>query len=173
MIDPELKYCVRCDDEYLSHIEKCGVCGDALVSGAALLAMKQEQKRFTDSRRGALTEQDDIVTIFKAPLGEIKRLELQLNNHNIGTLVIGEGPSCGKGCCGGGNAELLVRREDFADAMVLINEDFERMTALTDHNAAFAEHTLDPAAELATCPACGFSFAATSDTCPDCGLCFG
>lgn len=171
MIDPELKYCVRCDDEYLRHIEKCGVCGDALVSGAELLVRKKEQRQFIESRRGELTGQDDVVTLFKAPLGEIKRLELQLNNQNIGTLVVGDGPACGKGCCGGGNAELLVRREDFADAMVLVNEDFERMTALTDHNQAFAEHTIEPGSVV--CPACGFTLAATADTCPDCGLCFG
>ncbi|MBA3014065.1 MAG: hypothetical protein KKD63_10585, partial [Proteobacteria bacterium] len=128
-IDPQMRYCLRCNDEYIPEMSGCGVCGAALISGADLLAQRQSKGKAQVVRKGALTVDDDIVTIFKASLAEVRRIEQQLKLDNIGTLVWGDKPSCGKGCCGSGEIELRVRREDAMAAMTIIEADFTRQTA--------------------------------------------
>lgn len=179
-IDPHMRYCLTCNDEYIPEMTKCGVCGAELVSGNEVLARRQAGRQRTASRKGPLTPDDDIVTIFKGALADIKRIEQQLRREQIGTLVWGDKPSCGKGCCGGGEMELRVRREDAAATMAIIEADFARQTASHHHHlhGAVADYVFDPQGSTNQCPACGCSFSTPSIgsqglTCPDCGLCFG
>ena len=173
MIDSEMKYCTACDDEYMPEIVNCGVCGARLISGAELMLKKEARQQRLDSRRGELTVDDDIVTILRAPMADIKRVGAQLGRENIGTLIFGEDPSCGKGCCGGGTFELKVRREEAQLALAIIESDFDRTTAINEHNTAYVDYGFDPEEGENTCPACGCTFTTDSVTCPDCGLCFG
>ena len=171
-IEKNMRYCLACQDEYRPEIKKCGVCGGSLLTGEEVLGSQNSQKQQVDARKGALSETDDLVTLLKASLSDVKRLEQQLVNENIGTLVLGDDSACGKGCCGGGNVELLVRREDAPAAIALIESDFEKVTAFDSHNTAYADYGFDSARSENTCPACGTSFSG-SESCPDCGLCFG
>ena len=170
-IDPAMHYCVNCDDEYMPEILKCGVCGADLISGEELLAQKLGYQEQLASRLGELTAADDIVTILKAELHEVKRIEQHLKAENIGTLIIGDENSCGKGCCGG-SVELKVRVQDTLAAMAVIEVDLDRAAAKHEHEA-FADYGFDQARAEHTCPACGAIFAVDGNTCPACGLCFG
>ncbi len=172
MIDLQMKYCFACQDEYLPEISKCGVCGSVLLSGAEMLAKQNDNMQVQSQRLGALTDKDDIVTIFKGPLSEAKRIEAKLVSENIGTRVLGEEGGCGKGCCAT-DVELLIRRADAPDAQQIIDLDFESMTGVSDFNHNIADTGYDPDAQTSTCPACGFTFSTAENTCPDCGLCFG
>lgn len=182
-IDSEMCYCLRCNDEYMPDRTTCGVCGAALVSGRELQDQSHARLEPKANRKGALTPEDDIITVFKAPLLDVKRLEKQMQRENIGTLIWGEKSSCGKGCgksCGGGgDLELRVRREDAMAAMALLEDDFKRQTASHDMHNAVADYGFDPEDAENSCPACGCTFSVHSQggrqelTCPDCGLCFG
>lgn len=178
-IDPEMRYCLTCNDEYIPEMTSCGVCGAALITGGEMLERRRSGSRQVAGRKGALTPEDDIVTIFKASLADVKRIERQLARENIGTLIWGDKPSCGKGCCGGGDLELRVRREDAGAAMAVIEADFRRQTASHESHSAVADYVVDLANSQNSCPACGATFsldprhASQGVTCPDCGLCFG
>ena len=171
-IEKGMKYCLTCDDEYRPEIEKCGICGTKLMTGEELLVQENQKKQQVNARKGMLTQNDDVVTILKASMTDVKRLEQQLVNENIGTLILGDGPACGKGCCGSGDVELMVRREDAQAAIAIIENDFNNMTAIETHNTAYVDYGFDPSRSENSCPACGTSFSGSA-TCPDCGLCFG
>lgn len=174
-IDPQMHYCLKCEDEYMPERTTCGVCGASLLSGAEMLVQQQRSRQQASSRKGPLTPDDDIITIFKASLLDIKRLEPQLQKENIGTVVWGDKPACGKGCCGGGDLELRIRREDAMAAMAVIEADFKRQTACDGIHSAVVDYGFDPEVGENCCPACGCRFrtGAQALTCPDCGLCFG
>lgn len=178
-IDIEMRYCLQCNGEYMPEIATCGVCGIALIPGPEMLARQQAVRQRQAGRKGALTPEDDIVTIFKAQLSDVKRIEQQLLRENIGTLVWGDKASCGKGCCGGGGLELRVRREDAMAAMAVIEADFKHQTASHEMQSAVADYVVDSEKSENCCPACGCTFFMDHQeesqvlTCPDCGLCFG
>lgn len=178
-IDPKMHYCLHCNDEYMPERTTCGVCGATLVSGADMLGHHQAKSQQKAGRKGALTPDDDIITIFKASLLDVKRLDQQMQQENIGTLIWGDKPSCGKGCCGGGDLELRVRREDAMAAMAIIEADFKRQTASHETHDAVVDYVFDAGRGENCCPACGCTFSTGSEggsqslTCPDCGLCFG
>lgn len=172
MIDPDLKYCPQCEDEYRADIENCAVCKIPLITGRDKIAMREAQQRQLAQRKGALSPDEDIVTIHSASMQDMKHLEELLAVENIGTLVVGDDNSCGKGCCPS-TYYLQVRREDAQDAYKIILAEQQRLTALHYHDTAHVDNVFNADAGEATCPACGHTFSTTSTTCPDCGLCFG
>ena len=171
-IDPELNYCPRCDEEYREDIENCASCEIALISGSERLAREEAEQKAMASRSMEITSEDDLVSIKKGALGDMKQLQGVLAAAKVPSLLAGEKGSCGKGCCGGAELYLQIKREDGELAMAALAEDFKRTTALDSHDLSTAHAVIDTGAETSTCPACGFSFSATSSTCPDCGLCF-
>lgn len=171
-IEPDLKYCPQCNDEYRAEIARCATCGIELETGVDRLARQEAAARRRTQRRVTLTAEDDIVSIHRGPLAEIKRIERMLAAENIGSLVTGDEQSCNKGCCPS-NFYLQVRREDASDAFMVIQKDHRSQTALDHHDHGCAEGVFDQDAGTAVCPACGFSFTTNQTTCPDCGLCFG
>ena len=172
MIDPELKYCIKCNDEYRIEIVKCASCGIDLVSGADLLAAKEQQSVGRKNRLGPLTAQDELVTIHQGSAGELKSFEKLLAAENIGATVVDESQGCGKGCCGS-SLNLMVRKEDAADGYHIVQATLDQSRALDDHDLSGCDTIVDMNAGQATCPACGFTFQTSTTTCPDCGLCFG
>ncbi len=171
MIDPELKYCPACRDEYRADIDRCGVCGRELVTGHEMAALATSGNTRRASRKGALTDDDEVVVIQKASLADIRVLQELLEAERIGTKVTGDDQSCGKGCCPS-TFYLQVRREDAEDAAATLANEFRRATALDGHSHQI-DGVFNADAGQATCPACGFTFQTFTNTCPDCGLCFG
>jgi len=172
LIDPELKYCPRCDDEYRSEIEQCAVCEVPLITGTERMAMEAARQQRLAGRTGELSLDDDLVTVHRGTLHDIKQLEVLLEKEKIGVLPVGDDKSCGKGCCPS-YFDLKVRREDAREAVQIIEEVFRKNTGLDGYDLSHSESVFNPYASEAVCPACGAKFSTSITTCPDCGLCFG
>lgn len=170
-IDPDLKYCPQCDEEYMAGIENCAACEVRLLTGQERLALEETRQRRLESRGVELSVDDDLVNIHRGPLSEIRHMENLLATENINTLVAGDDNSCGAGCCK--VFFLRVRREDAQDAMALLADDFRKRTGLDYHDNTHVDAVFNPAAGEAVCPACGYVFSTSVSTCPDCGLCLG
>jgi len=172
MIDPELQYCLRCQDEYRADIEICGVCGMLLISGADVLKMEAERRQQLESRGGELSADDEVVSIRRGPLADLRHLEGLLKRENIGSLIAGDESSCGKGCCPA-TFFLQVRADVAGEALAILEKDFQKSTALAHHDASFVNAVYDAGAQETVCPACGHIFSTSLKDCPDCGLCLG
>ena len=172
MYDLLLKYCPGCGGEFRAEVEQCGVCCISLLSGAEMASRQDEREARRRSRSGELSPADDLVTITRAPLADIRRLEELLQAERIAVLVAGDDSSCGKGCCPS-TFELKVRREDALEAAIIMEREYRRHTHLDSHRPLAEDAVFNPEAGEATCPACGHRFSTSSATCPDCGLCFG
>jgi len=172
MIDPELKYCVQCNDEYMPHIETCGVCGMKLLSGQEMLAREEARNRKLSSRPARITADDDLVSIRQGALQDMKHMEVLLQAERIPALLVGDESSCGKGCSCATSFILQVRREDAQDALMVLSEEFRKSTALDSHDITHADSVYNPLALEVTCPACGHRFPPAAGACPDCGLQF-
>jgi len=172
MIDPELKYCVQCNDEYMPHMETCGVCGMKLLSGQEMLAREEARNRKLSRRASSITADDDLVSIRQGPLRDMKHMEALLQAERIPALLVGDESSCGKGCSCATSFILQVRREDAQDAFMVLAEEFRRSTALDSHDVSHADSVFNPLAPEVVCPACGHRFPPAAGACPDCGLQF-
>jgi hypothetical protein len=172
MVDPELKYCLQCNDEYMPQIEKCGVCGMKLISGREMLEREEVRTRNLAKRAGRITPDDDLVGIRQGALSDMKNTENLLNSERIATLLVGDESSCGKGCGCASSFVLQVRREDAQDALAILADEFRRSTGLDQHDISNADNVFDPLATEVVCPACGHSFSPTAGACTDCGLQF-
>lgn len=171
-IDPDLKYCPQCDEEYRAEIEKCVSCNISLVGGEERLAQEEAVKQQRESRSMTISSDDELANIRKGSLHDMKQLQSILAKENIPSLLAGEGGgNCGKGCCGT-ELYLQIRIADGEEAMRVLAHDFKKKTALDSHDLSTAHAVFDTGAESSTCPACGCSFSTRSNTCPDCGLCF-
>lgn len=94
MFDPELKYCPRCNDEYMMVAEKCAACNISLLTGTEMIRFYESG---SGARKGALTEDDDLVTLHKGPLADLKQLQGLCEQENIGTAIVSQSGDCGKG----------------------------------------------------------------------------
>lgn len=175
MIDPELKYCPRCKDEYRAEITLCADCGVALLSGKEMMERSKDSLARKNGRQKEITPEDDLVSIHKADMKEVKILEKELQKENIAVLIAGEGggSSCGKGCCGSSSFYLQVHRGDARDAFAVVQAYIDRTTAISHHDLSHCDSVYNPEEKQAVCPACGFKFQTSAAICPDCGLCFG
>ena len=178
MIDPELKYCPKCNDEYRAEIVRCAACEIELITGQQKIAMEEERTRKLETRVSDLSPDDDIVQIRRGPLSEMRHLANLLHGERIATLLMGDMSTCGKDRFGNTintptTYDILVRREDGMEAMHIIEEEHRKATALEHHDRETADAVFNPQAGMACCPACGCNFQTTETTCPDCGLSFG
>ena len=178
MIEPDLKYCPECDDEYRAEIEKCAACGVDLITGLQKIEMSEARQKKLESRTAELSPDDDLVALRRGPLPEMRHLAELLDKENIGTLLAGDMKSCAKDRLGNSSCcpstyNLLVRREDGLEALHIVEEDHKRVTGLKHHENANGDAIFNPQASEAQCPACGHAFPTTQTTCPDCGLSFG
>ncbi|MCK5405495.1 MAG: hypothetical protein KAI75_09675 [Desulfobulbaceae bacterium] len=173
MIDPDLMYCPTCNDEYRADIKRCAACDVDLISGSMKIEEDRVREEKLAGRKGDITPDDDIVTIHRAPLAEIKRLEELLDKERIGYLVTGDDSSCGKGCCPSA-FDLKVRREEAEEVLAIIDEENRSSTFMgRKDEGGNNDSVFNPHAREAVCPACGCSFSTSTTTCPDCGLSFG
>lgn len=178
MIEPDLKYCPKCNDEYRAEIEKCAVCGITLITGLQKIEMEKERLKKLESRTTELSPDDDLVGLRRGPLSDMRHLSNLLNNEKIATLLVGDMKTCAKDRFGNSSCcptiyNLLVRRQDGMDAIHIIEEEHRRTTGLAHHENSHGDAIFNPHAGEAQCPACGHSFPTTETSCPDCGLSFG
>jgi len=178
MIDPDLKYCPECNDEYMAEIEECAACGVELITGQQKIELEEARQKKLASRTAELSPDDDLVGLRKGPLPEMRHLAELLDKENIGTALIGDMKTCGKDRFGNTlptptSYNLLVKREDGMDALHIIEEEHRKTTGLSHHENANGDAIFNPHASEAQCPACGHAFPTTETTCPDCGLSFG
>ena len=171
MFDNEMKYCPVCDDQYMPELVNCGVCGEILLTGIEMDRRHTMQHGDIEKRKGALTPDDDIATVFKGPTADVKRVQAKLSAVNIGTVIVTQDGACGKGCCAP-EVELKIRREDGGAALKIIESDFDDMTSAAEFIHGFDDAGFDPEENESTCPACGYTFSTQNSVCPDCGLCF-
>jgi hypothetical protein len=170
MIDPELKYCPKCKDEFRAEITVCAVCDANLLTGIEMLARQREGEGKRSSRKGRLSDTDDLVAVRRGPLGELRTYEQLLEAEGIATMMAGDEHSCGKGCCAG-NFDLVVRREEAAEAEQLIEAEIRRTSRIDTESADHHDAVFNSEAAETVCPACGHKFPPAPE-CPDCGLCF-
>jgi hypothetical protein len=171
MVEPDLKYCPQCNDEYRAEIEKCAACGIVLITGRQKIEMEEALRKKLENRTTELSPEDDLVALRRGPLPEMRHLATLLNGENIGTLLVGDEKSCSQSCCPT-TYDLLVKREDGMEALHIIEEEHKRTTALEGHDNSNADAVFNPESGEACCPACGHSFPTTETACPDCGLSF-
>lgn len=172
MIEPDLKYCPKCDDEYRAEIEKCAACGVDLITGQQKIDMEEARQRKLANRAVELSPDDDLVVVRRGPLTDLRQLAVHLEKESIGTLISGDEKSCGKSCCPT-VYNLCIRRDDAMEALQIIEEEHKRTTGLAFHDNVHDDVVFNPHAGEAKCPACGHAFSTTETTCPDCGLSFG
>lgn len=171
-IDPELQYCPQCQDEYRAGIERCAACEVELISGTMILAAREEKENRLAGRKFEVTREDELTDVIKGNILTIKQLQAKLKKEGFPSLIAGDGDSCGKGCCGGGEVRLQVRVSDLQDVMGFMAREHARTTGLADHVTTHGDAVFDATAMNTTCPACGCNFSPQSQKCPDCGLCF-
>ena len=63
MIDPDLKYCPECDDEYRAEIEKCAACSIDLITGLQKIEREKARLKKLEGRRTELSPDDELVAI--------------------------------------------------------------------------------------------------------------
>lgn len=168
-IEADLQYCPKCMDEYRAEITTCAACHISLVSGKEMLQARQEREQ--TGRTLVISPDDELVSIRKGPLVQMKDFQVMLKRAGIPSIAVSEDSNCGQGSCAT-NIFVQIRKNDLQDVVAILERDHVRSTGLEDHDLSTAGAVIDTAAEQATCPACGFSFPTAEAACPDCGLCF-
>jgi len=170
-IDPELKYCPQCNDEYRADITECASCSVELLSGTQMLEIEERKNSCCPSRSMDIHPDDELVDIRKGAVLEIKQAQAFLKREGFPSLVAGDKKSCGKGCCGT-EVLLRVRRSDIEEILPIFQREHIVNTGLHEHDMNYVDAVFNPSSGEATCPACGCCFTTQNRTCPDCGLCF-
>ena len=170
-IDPDLNYCPGCEVEYRSDINTCPSCNVQLISGVEKIEQLKIKNSSQNMRSMELLPGDELVSLRKGPLKDMKMLQKVLAAERIPTILAGDEASCGKGCCGP-EMYLQVKTADVDVATEVLARDFVKSTALNITDLKHADVVFDEQAKETVCPACGCRFSPTVGACPDCGLCF-
>lgn len=171
-IEPHLKYCPHCRDEYRAEIATCASCQRTLLTGREMQDLVRQIFPNGTRRSMAIKADDDLTTILQGPLLQLKQVQALLSRHKIPSLLVNEdGTDCNKGCCGP-TVVLQVKADDLEAAVHILQQEHVRSTGLAGHDHSHVGAVYDIRAEEATCPACGFVFPTSESACPDCGLQF-
>lgn len=170
-IDPDLSYCPECGDEYRADIAACVSCKVALISGTEKLEMHRSEKQRIEARSMEILPSDELTTIQKGSVNDIKALRNLLARERIPAIIAGDEASCKKGCRGP-ELFLQIREQDVAAAGEVISMNYAKTTALDTYDLSQATAVFDHLAKETVCPACGCRFSPTVGACPECGLCF-
>ena len=170
IIDPDLKYCPHCGDEYRAEIAICASCRCQLVSGQQVLAASPRGDKTAPV--AAIQPGEPVVALRKGSVLSVRQWRQHLLRHGIASLAGTEGGAACAAGCGGPELLLQVRERDQAPAMAVLAQEYRQSTGLADHDLSLAGEVYDPASSEAICPACGCRFGTALTACPDCGLCF-
>jgi len=170
-IDPDLKYCPQCEDEYRADIINCASCNIELLTGRQIVEIEKQKQAGLADRSMEILPGDEVVDMLKGSIIDIKQRQALLKKEGFPSLLVNDDKSCGKGCCGT-DVFLRVRMADVQEIQEVLARQHIRTTGLADHDTSHAGSVFNTGAEKVTCPACGFTFSTKSSTCPDCGLCF-
>lgn len=171
-IEPDLKYCPRCLDEYRAEIERCASCACDLLTGNEILEQAVGKQADSAERTMDIAEGDELTAILQGQMLQLKQVQAMFERFRLPSIIVNEdGSNCKKGCCGP-TVVLQVRTADLETAAQLLQQDHVRSTGLADHDHTHAGAVYDTRADEATCPACGFVFSTGNSACPDCGLHF-
>lgn len=170
-IDAEMNYCPECEVEFRGDIKQCPTCDVMLISGEEKIQILAAQNDFSSTRTMEITSDDELISIRKGPLKDVKTLQRVLAREIIPSILAGDEESCGKGCCGP-EMYLQIRSEDMDIATEVLARDFVKSTALNVEDLKHADVIFDEHAAEMVCPACGCRFSPTVGACPECGLCF-
>jgi len=170
-IDREMNYCPSCGDEYRPTIACCASCKVPLISGGDKIGQMARDREKLSLRSMELSPEDDLVSIRKGPLADMKYLRKVLAEERIPALIAGDEASCGRRCCGP-EMFLQIKSEDVDAALAILAKDFVKSTALDSHDLSNAHAVFDDQAVETLCPACGCRFSPTVGACPECGLSF-
>ena len=169
----EMNYCPACGDEYRADQTTCAACDMELIAGTQQLAVIREKEEQLSGRSMEISVDDELVTLRKGALKDIKQLQYLLAKERIPAMLAGDEQNCGKGCCGP-EMYLQVRKSDAEPATAVLNEDFIKSTALSNHDMIHTGAVYVQGADANVCPACGCQFSpSVENNCPECGLCFG
>ncbi|HKJ64129.1 MAG TPA: hypothetical protein VJ969_01920 [Desulfopila sp.] len=173
IVDPDLKYCPVCKDEYRPEIERCAFCEENLLSGAELLAGKKTDDATKNLQRAStvINDGDTLVSLQGGSLLDMKRLKGLLAAEEVPAVLVKE-DSCASSGCGGPRIIVQIREQDLQRAAVLLRQDHARTTVISDYQEVTAEAVFNPEAAMASCPACGHQFTPEGAECPECGLRF-
>lgn len=170
-IDPEMNYCPDCEDEFRGDIVKCPTCDVVLMTGEEKIQHVSAEKESSNLRTMDISADDELVSIRKGPLKDVKGLKRILAAERIPAILAGDEGGCAKGCCGP-EMYLQIRKEDMDAAETVLARDFVKNTALNIDDLKHADVIFDERAAETVCPACGCKFSPTVGACPECGLCF-
>ncbi len=92
MFDPEMKYCPKCNDEYMMVAERCAACDIPLLTSAEMVDFHSVKS----ARKGALTASDDVITIHQGAMADLKHLQHLFAQENIGAAITSDSGGCGK-----------------------------------------------------------------------------
>jgi len=170
-IDIEMNYCPECGVEYRPQIKSCVSCSVPLISGEEKLGLSRAVEAVYSERTMDIGEGDELGSIRKGPLRDIKVLQKKLAKERIPSIIAGDESSCGKGCCGP-EMYLQIKTADMEAAAVVLAMDFVATTAVDLKDLEQADIVFDQQATETACPACGCTFSPSVGACPECGLCF-
>lgn len=170
-IDPDLKYCPSCREEYRPEILACGECGRQLLTGVELQARLGEQGHGPRAK-AVITADDPLTPVRQGPVLMIKELQSFLERQGLPSLAVKEGDGACNSGCRGPELLLLVRTVDLPEVAAALEEEHRLSTGLEQHQISRAGIVYDARDEQAVCPACGCCFSSRFAVCPDCGLCF-
>ncbi|MCI5116719.1 MAG: hypothetical protein D3913_01895, partial [Candidatus Electrothrix sp. LOE1_4_5] len=88
-------------DEYRAEITTCAACQVPLISGKKLLQTRQGigQGRKQAGRTLVISPDDELVSIRRGPLVQMKDFQSLLKRHGIPSLAVSEDSNCGQGSC--------------------------------------------------------------------------
>jgi len=89
-IDPEMRYCPTCGDEYRADIVSCAGCGVELISGVEKLARAKAKSEAYFSRSMEIGADEPRVAIRGGKLRDLKPYQLLLAKARIPALLTGE-----------------------------------------------------------------------------------
>ena len=170
-IDLQMNSCPSCGDEYRVASSHCLACNIPLVSGKEKLERVMAAEEALRGRSMDISPADDLVSIRKGPLKDMKYLQKLLASERVPAVLAGDESTCGKGCCGP-ELYLQIKKQDMSLADAILARDFIKSTALDGHDLSNAAAVFDHLAVETVCPACGCRFSPTVGACPECGLCF-
>lgn len=94
-IDEDCNYCPDCGDAYRAEIEACPACSIPLISGSEKLAIVSRRETDPPPHAADISADDELVTIQKGKLGQLKSLQQLLKAEQVPSILAGDHVSKG------------------------------------------------------------------------------